>query len=72
MQESESINVWRIQPHIKIDKLVSHKNVTCDKYPNCIELRAENPTMKTLEFEGEAINSIRILGKAVYFISKVI
>ena len=42
------------------------------KYPNRIELRAENPTMKPLEFEGEAINSIRILGKAVYFISKVI
>lgn len=42
------------------------------KYPGRIELRAENPTMKTLEFEGEEINSIRILGKAVYFISRVI
>ena len=42
------------------------------KYPGRIELRAENPTMKPLEFEGEAINTIRILGKAVYFISKVI
>ena len=42
------------------------------KYPNRIELRAENPTMKPLEFEGEAINSIRILGKAVYFISHIV
>lgn len=42
------------------------------KYPNRIELRAENPTMKPLEYEGEEINSIRILGKAVYFMSKVI
>ncbi len=41
------------------------------KYPNRIELRAENPTMKPLEFEGEAINSIRILGKAVCFISRI-
>lgn len=41
------------------------------KYPNRIELRAENPTMKPLEYEGEEINNVRILGKAVYFISKV-
>ncbi len=41
------------------------------KYPNRIELRAENPTMKPLEYEGEELNNIRILGKAVYFLSPV-
>lgn len=41
------------------------------KYPNRIELRAENPTMKTMEFEGEEMNNVRIIGKAVYFLSPV-
>lgn len=41
------------------------------QYPNRLELRAENPTFAPLEYEGEAMNNIRILGKAVYFISKV-
>lgn len=41
------------------------------KYPNRIELRAENPTMRVLEYEGEEMNNVRILGKAVYFISRV-
>ena len=41
------------------------------QYPNRLELRAENPTFAPLEYEGEAMNNIRILGKAVYFVSKV-
>lgn len=41
------------------------------KYPNRLELRAENPTMKPMEYEGAEIDNVRILGKAVYFISKV-
>ncbi len=41
------------------------------KYPNRLELRAENPTMKPMEYEGTEIDNVRILGKAVYFISKV-
>ncbi len=41
------------------------------KYPNRIELRPENPTMKPLEYEGEDMNKVRILGKAVYFLSPV-
>lgn len=40
-------------------------------YPNRIELRAENPTFKTLEFENEEMNKIKILGKAVAFFSMV-
>ena len=41
------------------------------KYPNRIELRPENPTMKPLEYEGEEMNNVRIIGKAVYFLSPV-
>lgn len=42
------------------------------KYENRIELRPENPTFKVLNYENEELNSIRILGKAVGFYSKVI
>lgn len=42
------------------------------KYYNRIELRAENPTFKPLSFEGEQLAYIRILGKAVGFLSTVI
>lgn len=40
-------------------------------YPNRLELRAENPTFPTLNYEGEDLNNIKILGKAVAFISTV-
>lgn len=36
-----------------------------------LELRAENPAFPPLRFEGEELNNIRIMGKAVYFTSKV-
>ncbi len=42
------------------------------KYDNRIELRAENPTFKPLSYEGEALADIRILGKAVGFLSTII
>lgn len=42
------------------------------KYDNRIELRAENPTFKPLSFEGEKLADIRILGKAVGFLSTII
>lgn len=42
------------------------------KYDNRIELRAENPTFKPLSYEGEKLADIRILGKAVGFLSTVI
>ena len=42
------------------------------KYNNRIELRAENPTFKTMNFENEDLYKIKILGKAVGFFSKVI
>lgn len=42
------------------------------KYDNRIELRAENPTFKPLSYEGEQLADIRILGKAVGFLSTII
>ena len=42
------------------------------KYDGRIELRAENPTFKPLSYEGEALADIRILGKAVGFLSTII
>ena len=41
------------------------------KYGNTVLLRAENPNFKELEYSNEEINEIRILGKAVYFLSSV-
>ena len=41
------------------------------KYGNTVLLRAENPNFKELEYLNEEINEIRILGKAVYFLSSV-
>lgn len=42
------------------------------KYDNRIELRAENPTFKPLSYEGETLADIRILGKAVGFLSTIL
>lgn len=41
------------------------------KYGNTVLLRAENPNFKELEYSNEEINEIRILGKAVYFLSSI-
>lgn len=41
------------------------------KYPNRLELRAENPMFSPLNYEGGDLNRIRILGKAVAFLSTI-
>lgn len=41
------------------------------KYPNRLELRPENPTHNVQNYEGEELNRIRILGKAVAFQSNL-
>lgn len=41
------------------------------KYPNRVELRPENPTYKVLNYEGDQLEHINILGKAVAFMSSV-
>lgn len=42
------------------------------KYPGRLELRPENPTFPVLNYEGEMLNSIRIIGKAVAFTSVIL
>jgi len=42
------------------------------KYPNRIELRPENPLFPVLQFEGADLENVRILGKAVSFLSAVL
>lgn len=41
------------------------------KYPNRLELRPENPTFPVLNYEGAQLENIRIIGKAVAFLSGV-
>lgn len=41
------------------------------KHKDSLELRAENPTFPALYYEGAELNNIRILGKAVAFMSVV-
>ena len=41
------------------------------KYKNRIELRPENPTFPVLEVEGYELDSVRIVGKAVAFLSDI-
>lgn len=54
---------------VLIDDEVTLKRVY--KYENRLELRPENPTYKVFNYEGEELNHIRILGKAVVFQSVV-
>ena len=41
------------------------------KYPSRLELRPENPTFPVLQYEGEQLSEVRILGLAVAFTSLV-
>ena len=54
---------------VQIEDEVTLKRVY--KYENRLELRPENPTHKVQNYEGETLNHIRILGKAVVFQSIV-
>lgn len=41
------------------------------KYENRIELRPENPLFPVLQFEGDELSRIRIIGKAIAFLGQV-
>ena len=41
------------------------------RYGDTVVLRAENPNCKEFEYKKEQLNEIRIIGKAVYFLSAV-
>lgn len=47
------------------------KRVYYDRENGVLQLIAENPRFKPLVYRGEELNHIRILGKAVYFMSPV-
>ncbi len=54
---------------VLIDDTATLKRVY--KYPNRLELRPENPTFEVLNFEDDEISNIKIMGKAVAFLSGV-
>ena len=42
------------------------------KIPGRVQLRPENPAYPVMEYQGQQLESIRILGKAVGFLSRVV
>lgn len=54
-----------------IDDEATLKRVYYDKEDGVLTLVPENPTCKTFRYYGEELDEIRILGKAVYFMSMV-
>lgn len=55
-----------------IDDEATLKRVYYDKESNVLTLIAENPKFKSMVFTDSELDTIRILGKAVYFTSMVI
>jgi len=56
---------------VLIDDEATLKRVYFYPSRDCLVLKAENPKFDDLIFYGEEINSVRILGKAIYFVSMV-
>ena len=56
---------------VLIEDEATLKRVYFDKEAGILSLFAENPQYKTLRYSGEQLNTIRILGKAVAFQSKL-
>lgn len=42
------------------------------RYGDTVVLRAENPAFREIEYNNEDLNNVKILGKAVYFLSRII
>ena len=55
-----------------IDDEATLKRVYYEKDKNRLTLQAENPKYRPLSYEGEELDHIRILGKAVAFQSDII
>lgn len=56
---------------VLIEDEATLKRVYFDKEAGILSLFAENPQYKTLRYSGEQLNTIRILGKAVAFQSRL-
>ena len=70
LEVKEAIDVYNGEiAAVLIDDEATLKRVY--KYPNRIELRAENPLFAPLNYEDSELSAIRILGKAVAFLSTV-
>ena len=41
------------------------------KYPNRLELRPENPLFPVLQYEGDELSQVHIIGKAIAFLGQV-
>lgn len=54
---------------VVIDEEATLKRVY--KYENRIELRPENPLFPVMQFEGDELNYVRIIGKAIAFLGQV-
>lgn len=54
---------------VVIEDEATLKRVYYDRESNLLQLVAENPRYKPLVYSGEELDHIRILGKAVYFMS---
>lgn len=67
----------RQQPAVEngeIAAVVVNNEVTLKRvyyYDNRIELRSENPTYPTLNYEGERLKDIQVIGKAIAFQSNI-
>lgn len=68
IKEQPTVNNGEIAA-VLIDNDVTLKRVYL--YPNRMELRPENPTYPVLNYEGEQLDNVRILGKAVAFQSYI-
>lgn len=68
IKEQPTVNNGEIAA-VVIDNDVTLKRVYL--YPNRMELRPENPTYPVLNYEGEQLDTVRILGKAVAFQSYI-
>ena len=61
--------IKKIRPAVIIDDDATLKRVYYYPEDNTIQLIAENPKFKPLIYKNEELDQIRILGKAVYFMS---
>lgn len=69
IRQQESVNNGEIAA-VMVDDETTLKRVYF--FPgHYLELRAENPEFKPLSYEGEEMSRVRVLGKAIYFISQI-
>lgn len=71
IHQQSTVENGEIAAVIVNDEEVTLKRVYYHSDANELILRAENPNYPSQIYQGEALNHVRILGKAVYFLSTV-